>query len=43
MMGITLRIPSPLVEIHDERVTLRGIRLYLKRDDLIHTELPGNK
>ncbi|MGH3841148.1 MAG: 1-aminocyclopropane-1-carboxylate deaminase/D-cysteine desulfhydrase [Pseudonocardiaceae bacterium] len=43
MTGIALRLPSPLVEIHDERVASRGVRLYLKRDDLIHAELPGNK
>lgn len=38
-----LRLPSPLVEIQDERVESRGMRLYLKRDELIHPELPGNK
>lgn len=43
MTGVALRLPSPLVEIHNERVESRGVRLYLKRDDLIHAELPGNK
>ncbi len=43
MVDVALRLPSPLVEIHDERVESRGVRLYLKRDDLIHAELPGNK
>lgn len=43
MADINLRLPSPLVEIHDEQTSSRGIRLYLKRDDLIHEELPGNK
>lgn len=38
-----LRLPSPLVEIRDELVESRGMRLYLKRDELIHPELPGNK
>ena len=38
-----MRLPSPLVEIYDERVESRGVRLYLKRDDLIHADLPGNK
>lgn len=38
-----MQLPSPLVEIHDARVESRGVRLYLKRDDLIHAELPGNK
>lgn len=43
MRDIALRLPSPLVEICDERVASRGVRLYLKRDDLIHPDLPGNK
>jgi 1-aminocyclopropane-1-carboxylate deaminase len=43
MVDLALRLPSPLVEIHDERVESRGVRLSLKRDDLIHAELPGNK
>lgn len=34
-------LPSPLQEIWDER--LGGVRLWLKRDDLIDPELPGNK
>ncbi|MGA5130749.1 1-aminocyclopropane-1-carboxylate deaminase/D-cysteine desulfhydrase [Streptomyces olivoreticuli] len=34
------RPPSPLEEIHDERFSRRGVRLLLKRDDLIHTTLP---
>lgn len=37
------RLPSPLEELRDERFTRRGVRLLLKRDDLIHPELPGNK
>lgn len=32
-----------LVELRDERLESRGVRLHLKRDDLIHPELPGNK
>ncbi|GHC60772.1 1-aminocyclopropane-1-carboxylate deaminase/D-cysteine desulfhydrase [Streptomyces cinnamoneus] len=36
-------LPSPLVEAADERFTRRGLRLLLKRDDLIHPDLPGNK
>ncbi|MEV6161461.1 pyridoxal-phosphate dependent enzyme [Streptomyces sp. NPDC052052] len=34
------RPPSPLQEVHDDRFTRRGIRLLLKRDDLIHTTVP---
>ncbi|RRQ84057.1 1-aminocyclopropane-1-carboxylate deaminase/D-cysteine desulfhydrase [Streptomyces griseofuscus] len=37
------RLPSPLREARDERFDRRGIRLVLKRDDLIHPELIGNK
>ncbi|MER5939127.1 pyridoxal-phosphate dependent enzyme [Streptomyces sp. NPDC001928] len=37
------RLPSPLRETSDERFTRRGLRLLLKRDDLIHPELIGNK
>ncbi|MFI9305627.1 1-aminocyclopropane-1-carboxylate deaminase/D-cysteine desulfhydrase [Streptomyces triculaminicus] len=36
-------LPSPLVEVADERFARRGLRLLLKRDDLIHPDLPGNK
>jgi len=37
------RLPSPLAELHDNRVEPHGVRLFLKRDDLIHPEVPGNK
>ncbi|WP_405648410.1 1-aminocyclopropane-1-carboxylate deaminase/D-cysteine desulfhydrase [Streptomyces sp. NBC_00019] len=37
------RLPSPLQEIEDDRFTRRGVRLLLKRDDLIHPALVGNK
>ncbi|EST38635.1 hypothetical protein N566_06290 [Streptomycetaceae bacterium MP113-05] len=36
-------LPSPLTEIEDDRFSRRGVRLALKRDDLIHPDLPGNK
>ncbi len=35
------RLPSPIEEVRDER--LGGVRLLLKRDDLIHPEISGNK
>ena len=38
-----LRLPSPVEEIVDDRLAHGGVRLLLKRDDLIHPELPGNK
>lgn len=37
------RPPSPLQEVRDERFERCGVRLLLKRDDLVHPELPGNK
>jgi 1-aminocyclopropane-1-carboxylate deaminase len=40
---LELRLPSPVEELTDERLTARGIRLYVKRDNLIHLEIPGNK
>ncbi|MFE7227515.1 1-aminocyclopropane-1-carboxylate deaminase/D-cysteine desulfhydrase [Nocardioides sp. NPDC057577] len=38
-----LRLPSPVVEIEDDRLAKAGVRVLLKRDDLIHPEIPGNK
>jgi 1-aminocyclopropane-1-carboxylate deaminase/D-cysteine desulfhydrase-like pyridoxal-dependent ACC family enzyme len=38
-----VRLPSPVVELTDERIARRGLRLMVKRDDVIHPELPGNK
>jgi 1-aminocyclopropane-1-carboxylate deaminase len=43
MEGVSLRLPSPIVELDDDRLAKHGVRLYLKRDDLIHPEIPGNK
>ncbi|MER6156016.1 pyridoxal-phosphate dependent enzyme [Streptomyces sp. NPDC001868] len=37
------RLPSPLQEAADERFARHGVRLLLKRDDLIHPRLVGNK
>ncbi|WP_374215956.1 1-aminocyclopropane-1-carboxylate deaminase/D-cysteine desulfhydrase [Frankia sp. AiPs1] len=37
------RLPSPIEELADGRLAERGIRLLLKRDDLIHPAIPGNK
>jgi 1-aminocyclopropane-1-carboxylate deaminase len=41
--ALGVRLPSPLTELHDDRVERQGVQLYLKRDDLIHPEVPGNK
>jgi 1-aminocyclopropane-1-carboxylate deaminase/D-cysteine desulfhydrase-like pyridoxal-dependent ACC family enzyme len=38
-----LALPSPLEELADERLADAGLRVLLKRDDLIHPDLPGNK
>lgn len=35
--------PSPLEEVDDERFARHGLRLLLKRDDLLHPEVTGNK
>ena len=40
---LNLRLPSPLQELHDGRLASAGVRLYLKRDDLISPDIPGNK
>jgi 1-aminocyclopropane-1-carboxylate deaminase len=36
-------LPSPVQEVRDDRFARRGVRLLLKRDDLIHPDLIGNK
>ncbi|MEV0574795.1 pyridoxal-phosphate dependent enzyme [Streptomyces sp. NPDC050392] len=36
-------LPSPLRPAEDERFARHGVTLLLKRDDLIHPDLPGNK
>ncbi|MEU5088222.1 pyridoxal-phosphate dependent enzyme [Streptomyces sp. NPDC021356] len=41
--ALSPRLPSPLQELSDDRFARRGLRLLLKRDDLIHPELTGNK
>lgn len=43
LAALAPRLPSPLQEAHDERFARHGVRLLLKRDDLIHPALPGNK
>ncbi|MFE7229243.1 1-aminocyclopropane-1-carboxylate deaminase/D-cysteine desulfhydrase [Streptomyces sp. NPDC002405] len=43
LAALSPRLPSPLQEVADDRFTRRGLRLLLKRDDLIHPELTGNK
>lgn len=38
-----LVIPSPLQLIHDPILEAAKVQLYLKREDLIHPDIPGNK
>ncbi len=37
------RLPSPVEPLEDDRLKDRDIRVFLKREDLIHPEIPGNK
>ncbi|WP_443055910.1 1-aminocyclopropane-1-carboxylate deaminase/D-cysteine desulfhydrase [Streptomyces sp. NBC_00239] len=43
LAALGARLPSPVAEVHDDRFARHGVRLLLKRDDLVHPELPGNK
>ena len=38
-----LRLPSPVEPLSDDRLAGTGIQIFLKRDDLIHPDFPGNK
>jgi hypothetical protein len=38
-----LQLPSPLEELRDDRIAEAGLRVFLKRDDLISADIPGNK
>jgi 1-aminocyclopropane-1-carboxylate deaminase len=40
---LKLLVPSPVEELRDDRLADAGLRLYLKRDDLINGDIPGNK
>lgn len=37
------QLPSPVVEVRDQCLSRTGLRLLVKRDDVIHPEIPGNK
>jgi 1-aminocyclopropane-1-carboxylate deaminase len=43
LLAMEPRLPSALTELSDDRLGSRGVKMMLKRDDLIHPELPGNK
>jgi len=38
-----LNLPSPTTQIKSDKLDAKGIKLFIKRDDLIHAELSGNK
>lgn len=38
-----LLVPSRLEALDDGRLRDKGVSVWLKRDDLIHPEVPGNK
>lgn len=38
-----LRLPSPVEQVRDDRLATASVHLYLKRDDLISPDIPGNK
>ena len=38
-----LSLPSPLQKLEDEIFAVNGIEVFAKRDDLIHSEISGNK
>jgi 1-aminocyclopropane-1-carboxylate deaminase len=39
----SLLLPSPVEVLEDERLDAAGVQVLIKRDDLIHPDLPGNK
>jgi 1-aminocyclopropane-1-carboxylate deaminase len=38
-----LSLPSPLQKLEDELFTANGLKVFVKRDDLIHPKISGNK
>jgi 1-aminocyclopropane-1-carboxylate deaminase len=36
-------VPSPMHRLNDDRLQAVGVEVWLKRDDLIHPDVPGNK
>ncbi|HET6986508.1 MAG TPA: pyridoxal-phosphate dependent enzyme [Kribbella sp.] len=43
LLPVDLQLPSPVSELHDDRLIAAGVRVLLKRDDLVNSEIPGNK
>jgi 1-aminocyclopropane-1-carboxylate deaminase len=42
-LASAVRVPSPMQHLADDRLRAAGVDVWLKRDDLIHPEVPGNK
>lgn len=43
-VGVDLpRLPSPVEQLKDDRLADHGVQMLLKRDDVLHPEIPGNK
>jgi len=40
---LSIQIPTPLQELHNALLLRKNIRLWIKRDDLIHPVIQGNK
>jgi 1-aminocyclopropane-1-carboxylate deaminase len=38
-----VRVPSPMQRLADDRLQAAGVEVWLKREDLIHAQMPGNK
>ena len=41
--SLNLQLPSPISQIHDCLLDQKKIKLFIKRDDLIHPHIQGNK
>jgi 1-aminocyclopropane-1-carboxylate deaminase len=39
----SVRLPSPVQRLSDDRLQEAGIEVWLKREGLIHPDVPGNK
>ncbi len=42
-LALAGRIPSPVQRLVDDRLRAAGVEVWLKLEDLIHPEVPGNK
>ncbi len=41
--SVDFKLPTPIHQIHETLFEEKGVQLFLKRDDLIHLEVSGNK